>query len=30
MEQVQFTAFGLLHEVASCIDVRDTPDGPIR
>jgi hypothetical protein len=30
MKQVQFTVFGLLPEVASCIDVPDTPNGPIR
>jgi hypothetical protein len=30
MQQVQFTAFGVPHEVASCVDVPDTPDRSIR
>jgi hypothetical protein len=30
MKQVQLTAFGVPHEVASCIDVTDTRNGPIR
>jgi hypothetical protein len=30
MKQVQLTALGVPHEVASCIDVSDTPNVPIR
>jgi disulfide oxidoreductase YuzD len=30
MKQVQLTAFGVPHEVASCVDMPDTPNGPIR